>query len=273
MKRRKMYIENCAPSITRKQDTNKHSSCYTPKDMKRLKAKFNKTRRHKIVATKSEEIWADIADKTNCIRESCFATTLNEQPLQFTPKQPHTWAKNPTSWLSSTDIELVLKQYKSGYPEFNYIGPSPADFHVKKNGQCVWNDLCNFSLEEQLAMGHTKIGIVFNIDVDSGPGMHWVAIFIDMSVKKFYYFDSTGNSIHNEKHIYKFYELVKKQDKSYTLTENYPVEHQFGNTECGIYSIFFIVTMLKTSNFKLFTNKNTFPDKEMVRLRTKYFNL
>ena len=64
---------------------------------------------------------------------------------------------------------------------------------------------------------------------------------MDLVKKIMYYFDSTGVPMKEEPHIYKFYEKVKGQDPAYKLVENHPVEHQFGNTECGIYVLFFTI--------------------------------
>ena len=64
--------------------------------------------------------------------------------------------------------------------------------------------------------------------------------------------------------------------------ENCPMEHQYQNNECGMYSLFFIVTMLTSKTdkktFKNYTKKIDFfknkriPDKYMHRYRKKYFN-
>jgi len=60
------------------------------------------------------------------------------------------------------------------------------------------------------------------------------------------------------------------------------MEHQYKNTECGMYSLFFIITMLtnKTEKkiFKNYTEKIDFfknkriPDKHMHSYRKQYFN-
>ena len=52
------------------------------------------------------------------------------------------------------------------------------------------------------------------------------------------------------------------------------VEHQEKNTECGMYSLYFIIKMIKGGNYKkLFSNKkNLIRDKEMLKLRKKYFS-
>ena len=63
---------------------------------------------------------------------------------------------------------------------------------------------------------------------------------------------------------------------------NNKIEHQKGNSECGMYSLYFIVTMLmeKTNTQKLknrrekidyFSNKRI-PDDVVFEYREKYFN-
>ena len=255
--------ENCAPSKTRKK-----YSCYTPSDLKQLKARYNKTHRQKIKTNTPTEIWTQLMEKMPCDKESCLATSLQIKTNRFAPKHPAEWNKNPTAWLSSDDITDVLKQYEKAYPNFMYIGPSPSDFYFRENGTCVWEELCKFDVR-QLSK-NKKVGIVFNLDEHAGPGTHWVAIFIDVSSKKMYYFDSTGEEIHEN--IEKFYDKVKEQDSKYILIQNYPAEHQFGNTECGMYVLFFLIMMLQTNKFSYFKNKETFSDKGMKQLRKRFFN-
>ena len=48
--------------------------------------------------------------------------------------------------------------------------------------------------------------------------------------------------------------------------------HQYSNSECGMYSLFFIIQLLKDlKNFNDF-QENKYTDKHMKQLRTKYFN-
>ena len=63
---------------------------------------------------------------------------------------------------------------------------------------------------------------------------------------------------------------------------NHPFEHQYGNTECGMYSLYFIISLLtnqatnkpfKTTEDKIrFFKKVRISDKEMENLRYKYYN-
>ena len=262
----KRLPEVCAPSKTKRA-----FSCYSKKDLHRLKHRYNRTYREKIRHTRTQSIWEELMEKLQCQKESCIAARLNMKTHSFAPKHPDEWNKNPTAWLSSDDITNVLNQYERAYPEFKYIGPSPADFYFRENGTCVWEELCRFNVNE-MARKKTKVGIIFNLDTHEGGGTHWVAVFMDLVKRKMYYFDSTGVSMQEEPHIYKFFEKVKKQDPRYTLIQNHPVEHQFGNTECGIYVLFFTVLMIQTGNFSLFKNKEVFSDKAMIELRKKLFN-
>jgi hypothetical protein len=263
---KELIPEVCAPS--KKKRT---FSCYSKKDLTTFKQKYNRTHRQKITHKKTFRIWKDLMKTLNCQKESCIASSLGMKTDQFAPKHPSEWDKNPTAWLSSDDITNVLKQYECAYPEFKYIGPSPADFYFRENGTCVWEELCRFNVQK-ISSQKTKVGIIFNLDTHEGGGTHWVAVFMDLVKKIMYYFDSTGVSMKEEPHIYKFYEKVNQQDPAYKLIENYPVEHQFGNTECGIYVLFFTILMIQTGNFTLFKNKRVFTDKAMVRLRKKIFN-
>jgi hypothetical protein len=54
--------------------------------------------------------------------------------------------------------------------------------------------------------------------------------------------------------------------------ENHPVEHQYGNTECGIYSIFFIVEMLKDKITGNYLKTHILKDKYIEKFRKIFFN-
>ncbi len=48
--------------------------------------------------------------------------------------------------------------------------------------------------------------------------------------------------------------------------------HQFSESECGMYSLYFIIQMLKDKNKGYFL-EHKIPDKEVFELRQKYFNI
>jgi len=170
-----------------------------------------------------------------------------------------------------------MKQYESAYKCFDFIGPSPIDFDTKKlYGECVWDELCNFSVEQQIKNKKTKIGIIFNTDPHNKPGQHWISMFINIKKKQIFFFDSTGDSPSPE--IMKLVERIKKQglelDKKiiFKYNSNEGVEHQYGNTECGVYSLFFIVHMLEDKLTEHYLKTHILKDEYINKFRKIYFN-
>jgi len=239
----------------------------------------------KIKSNEPRNIWRSLhyVLNTSCNKESCWLKhkaikediDLETKEYTFAPVAPKEWIENPTEWLTSVDILEVMKQYEKTFKCFDFIGPSPIDYdkHVAY-GECVWEELCEFSLEKQLKEKKPKIGIIFNLDSHDKPGSHWVAMFIDTKRGEIYYLDSYGEKIPRQ--IKKFANKVKKQSlkigkkKEYKLLEN-KRRHQFSESECGMYSLYFIIQMLKGVTFKKFTSKRI-KDSYMMKLRKIYFN-
>jgi hypothetical protein len=83
------------------------------------------------------------------------------------------------------------------------------------------------------------------------------------------FFDSANGGVPKE--IRRFAKLIQKQDSKYRFIAS-KKEHQKKNTECGVYSIHFIIEMLESfKSVKRFLYGNI-PDKEMENLRPKLFN-
>lgn len=275
---------NCSPKP--KGEMNEFS-CYTNKSLYKLRDLWNA--RHpdvKIKTSSPKEIHLLISEKLSgvCNKESCwlkqkdkFGILESDLADSFAPESPNEWKKNPNEWLSSVDIMDVMKQYESAYKCFDFIGPSPIDFDTKKlYGECVWDELCNFSVEQQIKNGKTKIGIIFNTDPHNKPGQHWISMFINIKKKQIFFFDSTGDKPSPE--IMKLVERIKKQglelDKKiiFKYNSNEGVEHQYGNTECGVYSLFFIVHMLEDKLTEHYLKTHILKDEYINKFRKIYFN-
>jgi hypothetical protein len=205
-------------------------------------------------------------------------TKLEKELLDnFAPESPSEWKKNPNEWLSSIDILEVMNQYEKQYKCFDFLGPSPIDYDTKKlYGECVWDELCNFKLQDYINKGCNKIGVIFNLDPHYKGGSHWVSLFIKIKCKTIFYFDSAGEPIPAQ--IHKFVNTVIKQGKElstpihFKFDQNYPVEHQYGNTECGIYSLFFIIHMLEDKITGHYLKTHILKDEYMEKFRKIYFN-
>jgi hypothetical protein len=275
---------NCNPTVVGKSIIK--GSCYTRKVIGRLKKAFNnKNKSNKIKSTDDRTIYNELSSKIkNCDDESCWLNDIvgeEERKIlrskSFSPNKPDDWIRNPVEWLSNFDIINVIKQYEEKYQDFKFIGPSPIDFNSMPygNNQCVCDDLCKFELKSYNELGYNSIGVVFNLDKHNQSGSHWVSLFISIKHNFIYYFDSAANNIPKE--INDFVDLVIKQsqDKLKFLT-NVPHQHQYENTECGMYSLFFIITMLDESmtmkkKINLFSKKRL-SDKYIQLFRKKYFN-
>jgi hypothetical protein len=78
--------------------------------------------------------------------------------------------------------------------------------------------------------------------------------------------------------IMKFVNMVIEQGEKlptpikFKFDQNYPTEHQYGNTECGIYSIFFIVHLLEDKLTSHYLKTHILKDKYMEKFRKVYFN-
>ena len=277
---------NCSPKEKNKK---KNFTCYTEDTLYKLRDLWNARHPDDLIQTNdTKEIHAALSNHLSnvCNKESCWLKQnidfgkIDDKKIiseSFAPLSPNEWKKNPNEWLSSTDIIKVMKQYEKAYKCFEFIGPSPIDFDTKKMyGSCVWEELCNFNLAEQIKRGKTKIGIIFNTDPHYRGGEHWISMFINIKKKQIFFFDSVGDKIPNEVKTL-VDRIIEQGDKlknkiHFTFDQNYPVEHQYGNTECGIYSLFFIVHMLEDKITDNYLKTHILKDEYMSKFRKIYFN-
>lgn len=276
----------CSP---KEKNSVREFTCYTDKTLYKLRDLWNARHPDNLIGTNdAKEIHNSLKNQLRnvCNQESCWLKQklkfgdLNEASIMedsFAPVSPEEWKKNPNEWLSSMDILDVMKQYEKAYKCFEFLGPSPIDFDTKKMyGSCVWEELCNFNLEAQIKKGKTKIGIIFNTDPHYRGGEHWISLFINIKKRQIFFFDSVGNkapvSVMNL--VNRIIDQGKKLKKPirFTFDQNYPVEHQYGNSECGIYSIFFVVHMLEDKITNHYLKTHLLKDQYMSKFRKIFFN-
>ena len=262
-------------------------SCYTDKSLYKLRDLWNVRHPDVIINTNNPQEIHSLLTKylsSVCNKESCwlkqqFASERASELLgdSFAPESPDDWKKNPNEWLSSLEINSVMKQYEKAYKCYEFIGPTPIDFDKKKlYGECVWEELCHLNLEQLIKEGKTKIGIIFNTDPHNEPGQHWISMFINIKTGTIFFFDSVGDKAPKE--IMKLVKRIKKQGLAlkqqiiFKFDQNYPVEHQYGDTECGIYSIFFIVHLLEDKLSGHYFKTHILKDEYMENFRKIYFN-
>ena len=248
----------CSPMVAGKSVSKE--SCYTNDTLLQIRDAYERTHPDQPrIKGSPVQILKELKDrmKAKCETEDCWLELLPKKQHEyvdkyvFAPDQPKEWKSNPDEWLSNYDIIKVLKQYEIAYPNFRFLGPSPIDFdkHIKASANststCVEETLCQFSLTKCMEDKKEKIGICFNLDDHEGPGTHWVSLFIDIPNKTMFYFDSALFDTPPE--ITEFVKRIMKQSDEAGLGIQFDkntIQHQLSNTECGMYSLFFIITML-----------------------------
>jgi hypothetical protein len=181
----------------------------------------------------------------------------------FRPEGP----QGKFEWLSTLDINKTLAQYENKYPDFQFLGAVPIDFNDLDYYPFKTMDFNNFIKE-----GKNKIGVIFNLDEHYKGGSHWVSLFCDLSKGQVYFSDSYGTR--PEKRISDFITRIKnyfeKSNMSNSDIRYNQTQHQKGNSECGVYSINFILRLLKGKTFDHITRKRL-TDEKVNKCRLRYF--
>ncbi len=171
-------------------------------------------------------------------------------------------------WLSTIDINQVLYQYEEKYPDFKFLGAVPIDF-----ADLDYLPFKNLNLDELTSNKINKIGVIFNTDNSKQKGKHWISLFCDFSNAQIYFSDSMG--IRPPREVNEFIKLlenyIKKKNPNVNIDIRYnKTQHQKGNSECGVYSINFILRLLKGKTFEHITRKRL-SDGQVNKCRIKYF--
>jgi len=233
----------------------------------------------KINKCDSEKCWLGI----NLILKNLNKNDVKEFKNSFKPSKPLEWNENKNSWLSNKDIDNVLEQYSNKHDDYYYHGALPVDFDVEKeNGDCLIDKLCKFDINSLNNDNKYKICMVFNTDPHNKSGSHWISLYIDsygknMEIKEngvkvkypcIYFFDSAGDP--PPKEIKDFIDDTKKKSKiELTYIEN-DKQHQYSNTECGVYCLHFLDYMINGGDFIKYV-KNKKNDKFIEKYRSIFF--
>jgi hypothetical protein len=185
-------------------------------------------------------------------------------------------------WLNTDHIDSSMSQYEIKYPDFKYIGSLPRDFQNhnmfrkdEKSYKQLWNG------------GKTKIGIVFNTDSVGQSGEHWNALYADFDKGEIYFFYSYGVAPNKEvqNHMKLLEQFIRTNCsemtrvnrnknnlmKCDTIKTNHNKErHQKKGSECGVYSMNFILRMLRGDKFDQIC-KSKVDDDTINKCRKVYF--
>lgn len=200
-----------------------------------------------IPAGSIKSVWGEIRNR---LHEKCKTGTKEciLKSMMKKPKAPESWESKPDEWLSSIDIDNVEKEFGKIFKKYHYVGAIPIDFDKKsKTGSCIVSSLCSLNIKDLYDKGKRQIGIVFNTDVSTGPGQHWIALFADVDPEyenaRITYFDSYSKQPEPEiqrlmKRWAEQWDATGIHSKPTELTYN-NIHHQYQDSECGMYCIYF----------------------------------
>jgi len=251
---------NCSPA-----NKSKDNTCYSKDQLIKIASSLNQKKNAKIGLNKSKNaLWESIRKKLFpvCTTEWCWLdhvdTDKEMKEFTFRPEMPTEWIKNKYEWLSTTDIQEVMVQYEKQYDNFRFFGPVPVD--CPKDIYCELTDL---DIQKLKSKGVDYIGVVFNLDRHDQSGSHWVALYIDIPQSLITYYDSTASE--PPEYIKYFINMIgiKLGKHSYEYNKK---RHQYGGSECGMYSMNFIIERLKGKTLKDIESKQI-TDREVNLLR------
>jgi len=176
---------------------------------------------------------------TKCTNQQCWTSqsfmkhlsekTKNDLKKEtFRPKGP----EGKFTWLNTNNIDQVMAQYETKYPDYKFLGAVPIDFDELED-----YGIRNLNFKKMMDGGKSKLGIIFNTDPHYKSGQHWIGMFADLQKGVCYFFDSYG--LPPEKEVRKLMNRIanfivstgKKpiMDHNRMLKENDPVK-TFENT-------------------------------------------
>ena len=213
---------------------------------------------------------SDICKDQKCWVKQNFVNDLKKEmthylkKLTFRPSGPN----GKFTWLNTLNVNNVMHQYENQHDDFKFYGAVPIDFDDLPELKIKNINFNNLEKKEKI----NKLGFVFNLDESWKSGSHWVALYADLKKVQVYFFDSYG--IRPEKRIRALMRRMERYIREKGIKNpdiNYnKIRHQYKNSECGVYSLHFIIKMLEGNTFKNVT-ENIVSDDDINKCRKTYF--
>jgi hypothetical protein len=239
------------------------------RELNALRIAYNKEHPREKPIKKGASVWTEITAR---LKATCRAATPEciVRNLIHKPSAPMSWKVSDLEWLSSDDIDDVQKEYAKLIPDYLYIKSVPIDFNThSETGKCLVSALCSLDLRDIYKKKYRRVGIVFNTDISTGPGEHWIAAFCDfrdhLAYPQMTFFDSYGQK--PEPQIQELMNRWASQMPGMKLQYN-DVRHQYKDAQCGMYCLYF----LHCSLFDI-PMKDKVPDDVIAMMRRMFFKV
>lgn len=269
-------MDRCAPNYS-----DSTISCFTKNALLTMVKAWNETHPNQIYIRKGDtkrDLWEALnlklrdtcGEDETCWLEQPFLRSRPELDQYFKPLAP----LGQYQWLSTDHIFNVMRQWEVKFPKFKFVGPLPMDFMKLHDPDSKFLQ----KLHLHQVKGIDNIGVIFNIDPSTKDGSHWVALNVNLRKREIHYFDSYGDK-HYFRNKYQlpyqdsYGKLYQRRDKisipiavqdliasmtrgqkgggsnrpsGYQIKIN-TIQHQYANSECGIYSMLFVIKSINSS--------------------------
>ena len=195
---------------------------------------------------------------------------LGVVPIDFSAPDPSHISEKAVARKDSAEYPAQAQQ-KDPYNRQRVAGSPTASLSPLGGAgaqKCLADEFCHVNLKKERAAGIRTIGAVFNLDPHDKSGSHWIACCLLLDERAIYYFDSYG--LPPPPQVSRFMRSFVLQDDGLELKYN-GRRFQFGNSECGMYCMYFLICMINRVPFKTFV-RHTVPDKYMLELRHVLFS-
>lgn len=260
-------------------------SCFLLKDLKYIRNLWNKKKPHDKILLKNiisdkkkvsyNKLWDELKTKLSNTPDFDWNLIFRDHRLESITKErfvafiPEEWRHNPTTWLTNYDIDNIMKYYTQKYSNFYYHFALGVDIERRSFGRCYYGNLCEFKLEDLERNNKDCFGVVANTVSIDASGQHWTALFISVKTKEIIFYNSAIDPPHEL--ISKFMERIQNESKE-LYGKPFPIKyntkrHQYSNTECGMFAVYFLIQMIRGISFETFVNDEDITDKNMICLR------
>ena len=244
---------------------------------------------------------SDVCDTQRCWLKQDFINRLADPIRKELSKNTHrrSGPHGKFTWLNTNDINHAMEQYQKKYKGFRFLGAVPMDFDEIAVIKLDKDGVLQRQLDKAEAYyirdldfaklyhdeGINKLGIIFNLDTSDQKGSHWVAGYYDLDKGQVYYYDSYGEHVDVSdkdsspvpgpvrklmRRVTRAISKIKGIPENKIDVRHNKVRHQFKNSECGVFSMSFILRLLKGMTFDEIVNSKVYDD-EINKCRDVYF--
>lgn len=237
-----------------------------------------------------------IKKKLNCSTEECVLKNtkfvkheireiVNDSLSRIKPEGP----ANTTALLNNENIDDVLTGLTKTHTDFYHMNFQMIDFAGEKDSNGQWKVVKGITIKptklgnidmvkDVIQKGFKTFGVVMNTDKRTNGGIHWFSLFCDFRVTPctVEYFNSSGN-----KPMRQIQDWLTKTEtainqsgvcKATVEILSGLIHQKDSETECGLYSIYYIWNRLNNIPPTNFQEKRI-PDSKMIEFRKTIFKI